>query len=113
MTLIHLRLERLATFRDTEGTNVMRHQNSVFHQVLKHVPWPAFERLVDEHGSDFRVRALTTTSQFLALLYGQLSGAAGLREIRWGLESPPDRLFHLLPRPPERSTPSAASALRP
>ena len=54
MTLILLRLERLATFRDTERTNVMRHQNSVFHQILKHVPWTTFDRLVDDHGSDFR-----------------------------------------------------------
>ena len=24
----------------------MRHQNSVFHGVLKHVPWPVFDRVV-------------------------------------------------------------------
>src|SRR5258706_11570589 len=77
----------LAGLRDMERTNVMPHYNSVFHQVLKHVPWPAFERLVDEHQSDFRVRTLTTKSQFLGLLYGQLSGAVSLREIVSGLES--------------------------
>jgi hypothetical protein len=113
MTLILLRHERLATFRDTERTNVMRHQNSVFHQVLKHVPWTAFDRLVDEHGSDFRVRALTTKSQFLALLYGQLSGAVSLREIVNGLESHSDRLYHLGAEPAKRSTLSDANAQRP
>jgi thiamine pyrophosphate-dependent acetolactate synthase large subunit-like protein len=33
----------------------MRHHNSVFHGVLKHVPWDVFERLVDAHGADRRV----------------------------------------------------------
>src|SRR6266403_140485 len=85
MTLILLRLKRLATFRDTKGISVMLHKNSVFHDVLKHVPWHAFERLVAEHEADFRVRRLTTKSQFVALLYGQLSGAASLRELVSGL----------------------------
>ena len=29
----------------------MWHQNSVFHGLLKHVPWSEFERLVEEHGA--------------------------------------------------------------
>lgn len=91
----------------------MRHQNSVFHQILKHVPWTTFDRLVDEHGSDFRVRALTTKSQFLALLYGQLAGAVSLREIVSGLESHSDRLYHLGAEPAKRSTLSDANAQRP
>ena len=30
----------------------MRHHNSVFHELLKHVPWDVFDRLVEEHGAD-------------------------------------------------------------
>ena len=59
----------------------MRHENSVFHALSKHIPWAMFDRLVDEHGADRRVRRLSTKSQLIALLYGQLSGAASLREI--------------------------------
>jgi hypothetical protein len=73
----------------------MRHQNSVFHSVLKHVPWGAFEQLVEAHGADARVRRLTTKSQLVALLYGQLSGASSLRETVAGLESHALRLYHL------------------
>lgn len=91
----------------------MRHENSVFHGILKHVPWSEFDRLVEEHGSDFRVRHLTTRSQFVALLYGQLSGAASLREIVTGLESHAGRLYHLGARATKRSTLSDANALRP
>ena len=65
----------------------MRHHNSVFHDLLKHVPWAVFDRLVEEHGADKHVRRLSTKSQFLALLYGQLAGAVSLREIAAGLES--------------------------
>ena len=63
----------------------MRHQNSVFHTVLKHVPWHVFDRLVDAHGAGARVRRLSTRDQFIALLYGQLAGAQSLREIEAGL----------------------------
>ncbi|MCZ7502082.1 DUF4372 domain-containing protein, partial [Agrobacterium rhizogenes] len=42
----------------------MRHKNSVFHDLLKRIPWAAFERLVDEHGADKHVRRLSTKSQF-------------------------------------------------
>ena len=91
----------------------MRHHNSVFHSVQKHVPWAEFDRLVEAHGSDARVRRLTTKSQLVALLYGQLSGAASLREIVTGLESHAARLYHLGADPVRRSTLSDANALRP
>jgi IS4 transposase len=91
----------------------MQHQNSVFHGILKHVPWGVFERLVEGHAADFRVRTLTTKDQFVALLYGQLSGAASLREIETGLQSHTSRLYHLGVEPARRSTLSDANALRP
>ena len=91
----------------------MRHQNSVFHSTLKHVPWTEFDRLVEAHGADARVRRLKTKSQFVALLYGQLSGAASLREIVTGLESHAARLYHLGADGVRRSTLSDANALRP
>ena len=91
----------------------MRHQNSVFHAVLKHVPWPWFERLVEAHCADARVRRLTTKNQLIALLYGQLSGAVSLREIVTGLESHAARLYHLGAAPVRRSTLADANALRP
>jgi len=91
----------------------MRHHNSVFHEVLKHVPWDVFDRLVAVHGADRRVRRLTTKSQFVALLYGQLEGAVSLREIEAGLESHQSRLYHLGAAAPRRATLADANALRP
>ncbi|SFJ71579.1 DUF4372 domain-containing protein, partial [Bradyrhizobium sp. Gha] len=51
----------------------MPHHNTVFRDVLKLMPWRQFEGLVEEHDADARVRRLPTKSQFVAMLYGQLS----------------------------------------
>lgn len=91
----------------------MRHENSVFHGVLKHIPWTVFDRLVGEHEADKRVRRLTTKGQLIALLYGQLSGSTSLREIESGLESHAVRLYHLGGDTVARSTLSDANAKRP
>lgn len=91
----------------------MRHQNSVFHGLLKHVPWACFDKLVDEHGADARVRRLTTKSQLVALLYGQMSGASSLREIETAVASHSARLYHLGAREVSRSTLADANAQRP
>lgn len=91
----------------------MRHENSVFHQLQQHIPWSVFDRLVDEHAADRRVRRLTTKSQFLALLFGQLSGAASLREIEAGLSSHATRLYHVGGRSIARATLADANARRP
>src|SRR5207245_6048555 len=77
---------------------------SVCHQWLKDMPWQDFERLVAAHGSDVAVRRLTTKSQFLALLYGQLAGAASRREIVGGMQSHRARLYHLGAKLAKRST---------
>src|SRR5438067_5565004 len=91
----------------------MRHHNSVFHGVVQGVPWDVFDRLVEAHGADRRVRQLTTRSQFIALLYGQLEGASSLREIEAGMASHQSRLYHLGAAPPRRSTLADANAVRP
>jgi hypothetical protein len=103
----------LARLADTKRIITVRHQNSVFHDLLKRIPWHDFERLVTEHGADRRVRRLSTKSQLVALLYGQLSGAVSLREITGGLESHVARLYHVGGRPVPRSTLADANARRP
>jgi hypothetical protein len=49
----------------------------------------------------------------VALLYGQLAGAASLRDIVTGLQSHQARLYHLGARPVQRSTLADANAHRP
>ncbi len=85
----------MATFQDTKGDNAVRHHNTVFHTVLKHLPWGEFERLVEVHGADQRQRGFTAKTQLVAMIYAQLSGAVSLREIAIGLSSHQTRLYHL------------------
>ncbi len=113
MALILLCSERLATFWDTERIDAMRHHNSVFHDLLKHVPWDKFERAVERHGADRLSRKLDSKRHFIALLFGQLIGAESLRDIVTGTESHETRLYHLGGAPVKRSTVSDANAQRP
>jgi len=91
----------------------VQHQNSVFHGLLKHVPWDVFDELVEQHGADARVRQLTTKGQLIALLYAQFAGALSLREIEAGLNSQQAVLYHLGGKPVARSTLADANRLRP
>ena len=91
----------------------MRHQNSVFHSLTKHVPWSRFEQIVEKYGADRLVRKLTTKRQFIALLYGQFSGSTSLREIVTAMESHETRLYHVGATPVKRSTMADANSKRP
>ena len=91
----------------------MPHQNTVFHAVLKLVPWPVLDRPVDEFGANKKVRRLTTQHQFIALLYAQLAGSESLRAIQGGFESHASKLYHLGACEVSRSTLSDANAQRP
>lgn len=91
----------------------MRHHNSLFHGILKPMPWGAFDRLVTEHDADKAVRTLSTKSQLIALLHAQLSGATSLREIEATMASHEPRLYHVGAKAPKRSTLADANRLRP
>lgn len=82
----------------------MRHQNTVFHSLLKLLPWATFNRLVKKHEMDFRVRGLTTKTQFIAMLFAQLSGSASLRDLVTSLQSHQALLYHLGAKPVRRSS---------
>jgi hypothetical protein len=91
----------------------MLHQNTVIHSLLKHLPWHKLEQAVEQHGADNLARRLTTKRHLIALLYGQFSGAASLREIVTGMASYETRLYHLGGQPAKRSTLSDANRERP
>jgi IS4 transposase len=91
----------------------MPHQNTVFHGLTKYVPWHKFDQLVEKHEADKLSRKLNTRRQFIALLYGQVSGAASLREIVTGMTSHETRLYHSGAVAVKRSTLSDANTERP
>jgi Transposase DDE domain/Domain of unknown function (DUF4372) len=113
MAWILLCFDVLPTFETREGTHAMRHHNTVFHAVLKFVPWHVLDRLVEEFAADKKVRRLTTRNQFIAMLYAQLAGSESLRAIEAGFESHASKLYHLGACEVSRSTLADANALRP
>jgi hypothetical protein len=113
MAWILLRFDVLPTIKTQEGRHAMRHHHTVFHAVLKLVPWPVLDRLVDEFKANKRVRQLTTQDQFRALLYAQLAGCESLRAIEAGLASHASKLYHLGACELSRSTLSDANTRRP
>jgi hypothetical protein len=113
MAWILLCFDVLPTIKTREGSHAMRHHNTVFHAVLKFVPWHVLDRLVDEFAANKKVRRLTTQNQFIALLYAQLAGSESLRAIEAGFESHASKLYHLGACEVSRSTLSDANAQRP
>jgi IS4 transposase len=91
----------------------VRHQNSVFHQLLKQVPWTQLEELVRTHNAEPDPRGIRSKTQLIAMIYAQLSGARGLREITEGLQSHAGRLYHLGSTTVSRSALATANATRP
>jgi hypothetical protein len=106
------RLLSFATHRDTKEVKAVRHRNSVFHDVLKRVPWTAFDKLVDEYASDEGTRSFTSRQHLTALLFAQLSGAGSLREIEAAMASHQGRLYHCGAIAPKRSTFADANRAR-
>jgi hypothetical protein len=72
-----------------------------------------FERLVEAHGADARQRGFTSKTHIAALIYGQLAGTTGLREIEAGLSSHAARRYHLGIGDVRRSSLADANAHRP
>jgi hypothetical protein len=91
----------------------VQHQNIVFHGLLKQVPWEVLDRLVDQYDAEPDERGLKTRAHLIAMLYAQLCGARGLREIEAGLLSHAKKLYHLGGSPVSRSALSTANASRP
>jgi hypothetical protein len=96
-----------------KGINTVRHQNIVFHGLLKHIPWSIHDRLVDEHNADWDDRVVKTKAHLIAMLYAQFCGARSLREIETNLKSHAGKLYHLGGCTISRSALSTANASRP
>ncbi len=79
MILLVSRILRLNWTR--KGINAKRQTNSVFHDILKLVPWTAFDKLADQYGTGAAARSFTTRHQFISLLFAKFCGGSPLREV--------------------------------
>jgi hypothetical protein len=113
MAWILLCFDVLPTIKTRGEHHAMRHHNTVFHAILKLVPWSVLDRLVAQTNANKKVRRLTTQQQFMVLLYAQLAGSESLRAIEAGLASHAGKLYHLGACEASRTTLADANAKRP
>lgn len=73
----------------------MANSRSVLSQLLQWIPRYEFEIGVDKYRGDKGIRHLSCWGQFVALMFGQLTGHNSLRAIAAGLKSARRKLYHL------------------
>ena len=87
---------------------------SLFNQLLQHFPRTEFAALVRKHKAERDAKGFTCWTQFVAMLFCQLSHSASLRDICNGLSCCLGKLVHLgITRSPNKSTLSYANQKRP
>jgi transposase len=91
----------------------MQYQSTVFGQLLKELPRGWFERTAARHKTGRSKRRLEPWGHFVSMVFAQLSGARGLREVERALERQGGVLAHLGLGQVRRSTLSDANKDRP
>ena len=91
----------------------MKHINTVMHDFLQQVSRPLFDKAVKRHQGDYRVRTLNCWTQFVALLYAQLSHRQSLRDLEIAFNSQSNHHYHLGVQTLSRSTLADANRTRP
>lgn len=91
----------------------MKHISTVIHEFLQQISRPLFDKTVERHQGDYRVRTLNCWTQFVALLYGQLAHRQSLRDLEIAFNSQANHHYHLGVQRISRSTLADANKTRP
>ncbi len=73
----------------------MAHSSTLFNQIVSHLPRSKFQKFVNEHNGDRRVRTFFCWKLFLSHIYAQLSGLDSLRDLETTFRSRQRDLYHL------------------
>ncbi len=78
---------------------------TLFAQVMDHLPWKTFHRIVVRYQGDYRVRTLRCAEQYRCMAFAQLTYRESLRDIEACLSAQTAKLYHMgLRSPVSRST---------
>ena len=91
----------------------MKHINSVFHQLLKQLPRHQFQKVVDRHKGDHRVRTLSCWTQLTCLMFAQVTDRKSLRDLEENFNTKHNHHYHLGVESIKRSSLSDANNQRP
>lgn len=87
--------------------------STLYSQLMAHLPWTTFDRIVERYGGDHNVRTLTCREHFRAMAFAQLTYRESLRDIETCLGAQPEKLYRMgLSSPVKRSTLGDANELR-
>jgi len=67
----------------------------VFAQLMDHLPWSSFARIVERYGGDHWVRHFSCANQFRCMAFAQLTYRESLRDIEACLRAQHSKLYHL------------------
>jgi hypothetical protein len=67
----------------------------VFTQLMDHLPWKSFNRIVERYGGDHRIRHFSCANQFRCMAFAQLAYRESLRDIEACLRAQRSKLYHL------------------
>jgi Domain of unknown function (DUF4372)/Transposase DDE domain len=67
----------------------------VFAQLMDHLPWKSFGRIVERYGGDHRVREFSCANQLRCMAFAQLTYRESLRDITTCLRAQSAKLYHL------------------
>jgi len=94
----------------------MNKHNTILGQMLDLISRSRFEKLVKEHKTEHGAKGLRSWTQFVAMLFSQLTGQHGLRSMEQSMNSQRNGWYHLgitnIEREVKRSTLSYANAHR-
>ena len=86
---------------------------TLFSQLMDHLPWSTFTRIVGRHHGDRYVKSLSFAEQFRAMAFAQLTYRESLRDIETCLGAQPGKLYHMgFSEAIKRSTLADANELR-
>lgn len=67
----------------------------VFAQLMDHLPWQTFRRIVERYAGEHRVRNFSCANQFRCMAFAQLAYRESLRDIETCLRAQSAKLYHL------------------
>ena len=86
---------------------------TLFAQVMEHVPWKTFDRIIERFKGDAGVRTLECADLFRVMAFAQLTWRESLRDIEICLKANRAKLFHMgIKNVPARATLADALNLR-
>ena len=73
----------------------MNKYNTILGQMLGLISRSVFEKLVKEHKTEHGAKGFRSWTQFVVMLYGQITNQHGLRSLEWGMNTLRNIWYHL------------------